>query len=98
MSNNSSKGSHRLAVILQKRMKQVSGNSVSLVAELGTIVSGNKLKIDSIPEAALDSDDYVVCKTIYGTEPLKNGDRVLVIWTSDDDPVVIDKVSAIDDI
>lgn len=98
MSNNSSKGAHRLAVVLQKRMKQVSGNGVSLTAELGTIVSGKKLKVDSIPEAVLDSDDFLVCETISTTDPLKEGDRVLVIWTADDDPVVIDKVAYFDDI
>lgn len=98
MSNNQSKGANKLAVVLQKRMKAVSKGGVSVSSELGTILAGNKLKLDSLPDAVLDDDDYLVCQTICETKPLEKGDRVLVIWTDDGETVVVDKLIAGDEI
>ena len=96
MSKNSNRGAYRLADVLQKRMKKVSSHSIEVSAELGEIASGNKLKLDSLPEATLDKDDYSVCKTIADTDPLKKDDRVLVVWTDTGEPVVIDKIVSAD--
>lgn len=93
MSNNS-KGAYKLATVLQKRMKQVSGRSNDVSSELGSIAPGNKLKVDSLPEFLIDDDDYSVCQSVIKSSPLKSGDRVLVVWTNDGEPVVIDKIAA----
>lgn len=98
MSNNSSKGAAKLASVLQSRMNKVSGRNVSLTAELGSIIAWKKLIVDSLPDVTLDEDDYCVCQTINETSPLKNGDRVLVIWTNDGDAVVIDKIVEADEL
>lgn len=86
--------------------KKGSGHGVTV--EFGEIVQGDKLKIYSIPGAILDSGDYSVCqgvtvrndlKCVCEPTPikeedytLKTGDKVLVVWTFDGEPVVIDKV------
>lgn len=90
--NNGSKGAARLASVLQKRMSQIINGGTSVVAERGEIVAGNKLKLYSIPDAILDKDDYSVCSTIQKTSPVKKGDQVLILWTFDGEPVVIDKI------
>lgn len=90
--SNSSKGAHKLASVLQKRTKSIYGRETSVSAEMGLILSGGRLRIDSIPDAVIDESDYSVCQTISGTEKLKSGDRVLVIWSFDGEPVVIDKI------
>lgn len=96
MSNNSNRGAYRLADVLQKRMNKTSGHSITVSAEFGEIATGNKLKLDSLPEATLDKDDYSICKTIADTDPLKKDDRVLVVWTDTGEPVVIDKIVSAD--
>lgn len=93
MSNkNSSKGAARLASVLQRRMEQVIGGNSSVAVDRGEIMGGKKLKLYSIPDAILDKDDYSVCATIQTTSELKAGDCVLVVWTFDGEPVVIDKI------
>lgn len=93
MSNkNSSKGAAKLASVLQRRMEQVIGGNSSIPVDRGEIMGGKKLKLYSIPDAILDKDDYSVCATIQSTSELKAGDQVLVVWTFDGEPVVIDKI------
>lgn len=91
--NNSNKGISSLASVIQRRMARVAGGNNSVNAETGEIVQGNKLKLHSIPNAVLKRRDYSVCATIQKTSPLKTGDRVLIVWTFDGEPVVIDKIS-----
>lgn len=98
MSSNSSKGASKLASVLQKRMAQVVNGRTSVIAEKGEIVAGRKLKLFSIPDAILDRDDYSVCYTVQQTRPLKKGDVVLVVWTFDGEPVVIDRIVEADSI
>ena len=94
MSNsNSSKGISKLASVLQDRMVKVAGRNSSISVEKGEIISGKRLKLYSIPDAILGRDDYMVCVSIQKENPLKVGDLVLVVWTFDGDPVVIDKIT-----
>lgn len=86
--SNSNKGAYKLADVLQKRMNSVSGRNISISAEMGVILSGNKLKIDSLPEDILDADDYSICSFANVT----SGDRVLVVWSEDGEPIVVDKI------
>ena len=92
----------RMAQVSQKG----SGHGVSV--EFGEIVQGNKLKIYSIPGAILDRGDYSICEGVMVRDKLKckceessvrdedfslkTGDKVLIVWTFDGEPVVIDKV------
>ena len=99
MSNKvTSKGSAMLASVLQERMAQVSDRHVPVSVETGEILSGYKLKLSSIPGAILDKDDYSVCSTIQQKLPcqkkfpIRPGDKVLIVWTYDGEPVVIDKL------
>lgn len=91
--NNSSKGGAKLAHVIQQRMRTMIERGTSVSVERGEIVSGRKLKLYSIPDAILDKDDYSVCMTVYKESPLKTGDRVLIVWTNDGEPVVIDKIT-----
>lgn len=86
--SNSKKGAYKLASVLQKRMNSVSGRNISISAEMGVILPGNKLKLDSLPEEVLDADDYSICRSTEAT----SGDRVLVVWTWDGEPIVVDKI------
>ena len=90
--SNSSKGGAKLASVLHERMKKTFNGNTGVIAERGEIVSGKKLKLYSIPDSILDRDDYSVCVTIQNESPLKVGDRVLILWTNDGEPVVIDKI------
>ena len=96
--NNGSKGSDKLASILQGRMSNVSSQNKGIIVERGEIVNGKGLKISSVPGATLDTDDYTVCATIRRTlpcqsgSPINAGDKVLVLWTYDGEPVIIDKI------
>lgn len=111
MGANSSKGAAKLASVLQGRMNKVSNRSAIVAAEMGVILDGNKLKVDSIPDNVLMPDDYSVgsnlyCLQHYGcihaegekcpSKCLKNGlhkgDRVLVIWTNDGEPIIVDRI------
>ena len=96
--NNSSKGGAKLASVLQSRMSQMIGGNKSVPIDRGEIMVGKKLKLYSIPNAILDKDDYSVCATIQSTSELKAGDQVLVVWTFDGEPVVIDKIVEADKI
>jgi hypothetical protein len=96
MANNSSKGAARLADVLQSRMVQVMKHGSGVIVERGEIVKGRKLKLYSIPDSILDRDDYSVCMTVYDARPLKVGDRVLIVWTFDGEPVVIDRIAEAD--
>lgn len=98
MSNNSTKGAAKLARELQLRMNKTSSHNSGVHVERGEIVSGRKLKLYSIPDSILDRDDYSVCYTVYDTRPLQVGDRVLVVWTYDGEPVVIDRLIEADSI
>lgn len=85
-----------------------NGTSLGVTVEMGEIVQGNKLKVYSIPGAILDRGDYSICEGVYkrddmkctcegSTEAnknykLKTGDKVLVVWTFDGEPVIIDKI------
>lgn len=90
--SNSSKGASKLASVLQNRMAEVMKGSSSVSVDMGEIFSDNRLKLYSIPDAILDTNDYSVCATIQNTSKLKEGDKVLVVWTFDGEPVVIDKI------
>ena len=96
--SNSTKGASKLAAVLQSRMSAVYTGKSGIVAERGEILKGGKLKLYSLPEFVLDKSDYSVCATVYATRALKNGDRVLVIWTNDNEPVVIDRMIEAEDI
>lgn len=98
MSNNSTKGTAKLAAVIQARMKRTLSNGLNISVERGKIVKGMKLKLYSLPDAILEKDDYSVCYTIQDTRPLQAGDRVLVVWTYDGEPVVIDKLIEADSI
>lgn len=103
-----SKGSAKLAAVLQKRMKSVSNYGSNVNAELATISSGLGLKLDSLPGVTISSGEYFVCQSFKNvtsylksnvagaenidTNILKPGDRVLVIWTFDGEIVVVDKI------
>lgn len=135
---NSSKGASKLASVLQSRMNNVSNHSREVIAEMGVILDGKKLKVDSLPDYVLMPDDYSVCSNIYclqkydciqlehfkshceylhslpgshtyGTvsaptcqfkdcpescfkNGLHKGDRVLVIWTNDGEPIIVDRI------
>lgn len=93
---NSSKGASKLASVLQSRMAKIISGSSSVNVEKGEILSGKRLKLFSIPDAILDKDDYYVCTSIQKSSPLSKGDMVLVVWTLDGDPVVIDKITEAD--
>ena len=91
--SNSSKGISKLASVLQERMVRVAGRNSSINVEKGEIISGKRLKLYSIPDAILGQDDYMVCVSLQKENPLKVGDLVLVVWTFDGDPIVIDKIA-----
>lgn len=99
---NNSKGAAKLASVLQARMNMVSSGMSMVAIEKGEILSGGKLKLYSIPDSILDKDDYSVCATVarklpcQKEFPIKDGDCVLVAWTYDGEPVVIDKVVTAD--
>lgn len=137
MGANSSKGAANLASVLQGRMNKVSNRSAIVAAEMGVILDGKKLKVDSMPDYALMPDDYSVGSNLYCLHKdcvhiehlkshcnylhslpgshvnetintpscqfkdcpencLKNGlhkgDRVLVIWTNDGEPIIVDRI------
>ncbi len=96
--SNTNKGSSKLASVLQERMFQVFNGNNSVSVDRGEILSGKKLKLYSIPDAILDKDDYSVCATINSTSELKAGNQVLVVWTFDGEPVIIDKIVEADKI
>lgn len=85
----SSNGSSKLASVLQKRMKNVMARTLTVNAEMGSIVTGRNLKIDSLPEFNIPPDNYYVCSRYI--DNIRIGDSVLVIWANDS-PVVVDKV------
>lgn len=87
---NSSKGASKLASVIQGRMNKVSNRLLNVTAEMGVILSGNKLKLDSLPDDVLTPNDYGVCSTYK--ESMKRGDRVLVIWTNTEEPIIVDKI------
>lgn len=85
-----------------------NGTNHGVSVEMGEIVQGDKLKLYSIPGAILGRGDYSICqgvtvrndlKCVCEPTPikekdytLKTGDKVLVVWTFDGEPVVIDKI------
>lgn len=91
-------GSAMLASVLQKRMSQVVAGKVGVTIETGEIMSGRTLKLSSLPGALLDKDDYSVCASLQSkmpcqsNYPIQEGDQVLVAWTFDGEPVVIDRI------
>lgn len=92
------KGSVRLAAILQKRMGKVKDFGYSPTAELGTITKKG-LVLDSFPKDVMEEGEYIVCKfdedqdvTSRQKSVLKDQDRVVVLW-ADETPVVIGKIS-----
>ena len=95
---NASKGASKLASVIQNRMSKVAARASGVVAEKGEILSGKRLKLYSLPDDILDKDDYSVCATItqklpcQKKEPINTGDQVLVIWTYDGEPVVVDRI------
>ena len=94
----SNKGSAMLASVLQRRMSQVATGKMSVTIETGEILAGRKLKLSSLPGAILDKDDYSVCAGLQAkmpcqdSYPIRVGDQVLVAWTFDGEPVVIDRI------
>lgn len=87
----SSKGSSKLAAILQKRIKNLNNQSQSVAVELATITSGLGLKVDSLPNFTIKRSEYFICKGVYEST-LQAGDRVLINWTYDGEIVVVDKL------
>ena len=88
--SNSSRGAAKLASVLQSRMSKVSKRLSYVTAEMGVIIGGNKLKVDSIPDDTLSPDDYGVCSGYKAK--MENGDRVLVIWTNNGEPIIVDRI------
>ena len=78
-------GIQKLAAILDKR--SVEHQDDSLVADIGGIKAGKKLKLNSYP-VLIPPSDYSACK---GLGLLRKGDRVLVVWAGDE-PVVVDRI------
>lgn len=92
MSNStSSKGGSHLASVLQMRMSDIMKRSTFVSVEIGKIVSGGKLKLSSIPGTILEKSDFYVCASIKNQ--LQVGIKVLIVWTYDGEPVVVDKVT-----
>lgn len=100
--SNSSKGVAKFASVLQQRMSQVNKRNTSVTVEFGEILKGRKLKVSSLPGTVLDKDDYSVCASLQakmpcqGSYPIEPGDKVLVVWTLDGEPVVIDRILSAD--
>lgn len=96
--SNTNKGSAMLATVLQKRMSQVVAGKSTVSLETGEIMAGRKLKLSSLPGSVLDKDDYSLCANLQAkmpcqkSYPINVGDQVLVAWTYDGEPVVIDKI------
>jgi hypothetical protein len=88
MSKNNSQGAVRLAAVLQQRMKRIKNYDSGITAELGEIGAESALFVDSLPNVKLQSGDYF---TLSGLS-LSKGNRVLVIWTANDEPVVVGKI------
>lgn len=88
MANKSNKGISNLANVLQKRMSKTANRATGVCAETGEIMTGRKLKLASLPGALLDTDDYSICVS----NQINIGDQVLIVWTFDGEPVVIDKI------
>ena len=92
MSNStSSKGGSHLASVIQERIAAVKAKNGSVYAEIGKMVANDKLKLSSIPGIILDRTDYSVCASIEAQ--LNVGIKVLVIWTYDGEPVIVDKLT-----
>ena len=89
---NSSKGTAKLASVIQSRMEKVIHGSSSILIDKGEILAKKKLKFFSIPDAIIEKNVYSVCAGVQEARPLEVGDQVLVLWTFDGDPVVIDKI------
>lgn len=98
----SNKGISDLASVLQKRMNKTSVRVTGVQVETGEIMAGRKLKLSSLPGTILDTDDYSVCASLQTKMPCQSsypfgaGDQVLVVWTFDGEPVVIDKIARAD--
>lgn len=90
--SNSTKGASKLASVLQERMKKMVDRSQGIIIERGEIIHDNKVRLYSIPDAVLDPDDYSVCATVYKVSPLKEGETVLIVWTHDGEPIVLDRI------
>ena len=79
-------------------MSEVAGQRIGVPLETGEIMAGRKLKLSSLPGHVLDKDDYSVCASLQAkmpcqkSYPIKAGDQVLVAWTFDGEPVVIDRI------
>ena len=80
------KGKRAFLNMLDSVVSKKSGDS-GAVAELGTI-KGNGILPDSYPSGEEPDDDFLLLSGVK----LKNGDRVLLIWTDDEDIVVLGKV------
>lgn len=68
--HNSSKGAAKLASTIQKRMNSVANRNAqkNLYVENGTIMAGNKLRLDSMPEVAISPNEYFVCESLVSAE------------------------------
>lgn len=84
------KGKQAFLAMLDVIVDKKAGNS-DVIAELGT-VKGSGILPDSYPSGEEPDDDYLVLSGIK----LKSGDRVLIIWTADEDMVVVGKVEGDD--
>lgn len=80
------KGKQAFLNMLDNVVSKKAGDS-GVIAELGTVKS-NGILPDSYPSGEEPDDDFLL---LSGTK-LKNGDRVLLIWTDDEDIVVLGKV------
>ena len=81
----SKEGILKLATVLDKRSNEHQDDS--MVADIGGIKAGKKLKLNSYP-VLIPPSDYSACK---GIGLLRKGDRVLVVWAGEE-PVVIDRI------
>lgn len=86
MGRETNSGTAHLARAIAKRIaRQNEDNTVSL--DFGTILKNKALLTDSFPEAFAKTE-YTCLKTGRYPANLHEGDRVLVIWVSDE-PVVV---------
>lgn len=76
----------KLGLTLDRRIRRVNGANREVFTEVGTIVSGKKLKIPALGN--IPEDEYSVCEHV---KDLAAGDEVLVIWSLNE-PIIVGKL------
>ena len=86
MGRKSNSGTSHFARVLSERIKrQTEDNTIDL--DFGTVLKNGNLLTDSFPEK-ISKKDYTKIKNGRSHMELREGDRVLVLWVSDE-PVVV---------